>query len=374
MGNRYEDFAYCAHPLREIPNLSVSTWTQVSRASGALGRLNQGAQLVRNPGLLRQPTLRREAQSTSALEGTYAPLEEVLAASAMEDNFRSAALEEVLNYVDAAENGFRWLEDGRPITVGLLEGLHKRLVQGTSADTDDAGRIRRIQVVIGSRGSHVSDARFIPMPEGPALEAATRDLAEWINQSKDVADPVVAAALAHYQFETLHPFNDGNGRIGRLLIVMQFVVAGVLEDGLLSVSPWFEKRRDLYQDLLAEVSETGQWDGWVKFFAQGIEASAIDTADRLRALMTLREEYQELLKENSARGVIRDIVDYLLEIPYVTIPLISDRMDITYQAASNVVKRLEELGVLEKVPRVDTGVMLFKAPRVVSIITAPASS
>lgn len=370
-GDRYEHVAFAAHPLGEPPTLRTGTWNRISRANRALGRLQQGSLLVINPGLLRQPTFRREAQSTSALEGTYAPLEDVLAADVMHGSERSAALSEVLNYVTAAENGFRWVQQGRPVTVGLLCDLHRTLVTGTVADTEEAGRIRRIQVVIGSRGGRVTDARFIPMPGGAQLESGVQDLMTWMQTAHDDLDPLVAAAMTHYQFETLHPFNDGNGRIGRLLIVLQLVGLGLLSEGLLSVSPWFEKRRDTYQDLLARVSATGEWDEWISFFADGIEASAVDSAERIRRLLELQTQYHERLREAGARGAVRDIADLLIGRPYVNIPTLRDATGLTYQAVSNAVKKLTELGILEQ--RTVPGVMAFRAPEVVEIISAPSA-
>ncbi|MDR6866552.1 Fic family protein [Microbacterium resistens] len=371
-GERYEHVAYAAHPLMGPPELGTSTWASVARANRALGRLQQGSLLIINPGLLRQPTLRREAQSTSALEGTYAPLEDVLAADVIEGTDRSAALNEVLNYVVAAENGFQWVQQQRPLTSGLLCDLHRTLVQGTPADTAEAGRVRRVQVVIGSRGRDVTSARFIPMPEGAALEAAVGDLIRWMQISQDDLDPIVATAMAHYQFETLHPFNDGNGRIGRLLIVLQLVALGVLPEGLLSVSPWFESRRERYQDLLAEVSATGRWDNWIRFFADAIEASAVDSAQRISQLLKLQADYHEALRASGARGAVRDIVDILIGSPFVSIPLLRDRTGLTYQAVSNAVRRLEELDILEQ--RKTSGVMSFRAPGVVDVISAPSAS
>ncbi|MHC2999992.1 Fic family protein [Microbacterium sp. HJ5] len=371
-GQHYDHVAYAAHPLAAPPHLGTAAWSRVARANRALGRLQQGSLVVINPGLLRTPTLRREAQSTSALEGTYAPLEDVLAADVIEGSERSAALNEVLNYVEAAERGFIWVQQQRPVTAGLLCELHSTLVRGTEADTAEAGRVRRIQVVIGSRGGPVTDARFIPMPEGPALEAAIGDLIQWMQTAQPDLDPIVATAMAHYQFETLHPFNDGNGRIGRLLIVLQLVGLGVLSEGLLSVSPWFERRRETYQDLLAEVSATGDWDGWISFFAEGIEASAVDSAERIRLLVELQTQYHDVLREAGARGAVRDIADLLIGRPYVNIPNLRDATGLTYQAVSNAVRKLVELGVLEQ--RRVPGVMAFRAPAVVDIISAPSAS
>ena len=246
LGNEYRHAAFVADRLDSLPPLTAETWARIGAARAALGRLHQGARFVGNVALLRQPTLRREAQSTSALEGTFAPLDEVLAADVIEQRDRSGALAEVLNFVAAAEYGFQSVSEGHPITSALLCSIHKLLVVGTPADTTEAGRIRTIQVAIGTRGGRVENARFVPMPAGIALNAATQDLVDWINAAAGDAtiDPVLAAALTHYQFETLHPFNDGNGRVGRLLIVLQLLQSKVLPDSLLTVSPWFEQRRD----------------------------------------------------------------------------------------------------------------------------------
>ena len=339
-------------------------------ASHSLGRLEQGASLVPNPELLRRPTLQREAQSTSALEGTYAPLDEVLAAEVMDSRTRSSALNEVINYIVAAERAFDWIESGRPITGGLMTELHRVLVNGTAADNEEAGRVRRIQVVIGSRGGTVFESRFIPAPPGVALESAFSDLIQWIKPKQaDDLDPIVKAAMAHYQFETLHPFNDGNGRLGRLLIVLQLVSEDLLSHGLLSVSPWFERKRDEYQELLAAVSATGDWNDWITFFARGIEESARDTASRMMDLLAIQNRFHEKLRSAGARGVIRDIVDILIGSPSVTIPFLVSATGKTYPAVKSAVVKLEQLGILEE--RAGTSPKLFRALDVIGITSAP---
>lgn len=349
-GVEYRHEAFAPYPLDDEPILSGVTWRAVTRANRALGRLHQGARFVSMPSLLRQPTLRREAQSTSALEGTFAPLDDVLAADVIDQSDRSSALTEVLNFVDAAERAFAWVGAGRPLTVGLICELHRTLVAGTAADTEDAGRIRSIHVAIGSRGGRVEDARFLPMRPGPQLEAGFSDLIEWVRQRDSAqVDPVVAAAMVHYQFETLHPFNDGNGRLGRLLIVVQLLQAQMLPDSLLSVSPWFEARRDAYQDALAEVSATGNWDQWIEFFARGLEASANDTAKRLETVLDIQAGFQRRLREAGLTGIVRDVADFMVGSPYATIRQLSDANGRTYQANSNAVNKLIEIGILEEI-------------------------
>lgn len=342
----YRHVAFVPLPLGAEPVLSSEAWHAVSDARGSLARLDQASRQVANPSMLRRPTLRREAQSTSALEGTFAPLEQVLAADASAEVSKSKELLEVLNYVEAADAAFEAIRRRPRLTVGLLEDVHRTLVRGTDADTEDAGRVRQVQVAIGSPTGAIEDARFVPMPPGTALNAATRDLVDWMQEGRERRDPVVAAALAHYQFETLHPFNDGNGRIGRLAIVLQFMLDGVISEPLLSVSPWFEARRTAYQDHLAEVSATGDWDSWVRFFAAGVSASAVDTAQRVDRLLAVQGRYVRALQESGAKGVIRDIADALVGDPVITVPMMVARFAKTAPAVNAAVQKLVEMRVL----------------------------
>ena len=293
-----------------------------------------------------RPTLRREAQSTSALEGTFAPLEQVLAADASDISGRSKELREVLNYVEAATYAYDVIQEGRPLNVGMLETVHGMLVRGTEADTEDAGRIRTTPVAIGSPTGSIEDARFVPMPPGIALNIAVQDLTRWISDAPTPRDPIVAAAMAHYQFETLHPFNDGNGRIGRLMIVLQFMLDKLASEPLLSVSPWFEARRSAYQEHLAHVSATGEWDDWIVFFAEGVTSSADDIARRVDRMLAVQARYVQVLQENNARGVIRDIVDALVSDQVITVSMMVDRCGKTAPAVSAAIQKLVELGIL----------------------------
>ncbi|WP_197376455.1 Fic family protein [Mycolicibacterium baixiangningiae] len=346
-GRSYEHFAYVAHPLGDEPELEGGTWRAVTRASRALAHLDQASRQVPNPRILRRPTLSREAQSTSALEGTFAPLDDVLAADSTNDEDKSAALMEVLNYIDAADVAFDYVGEQRNITTSLLFDAHQQLVDGNDAETNDAGRIRRCQVAIGSPDGTIESSRFVPMPPGPELEAAVRDLMTWSTAGGD-RDPLIAAAMTHYQFETLHPFNDGNGRLGRLLIVLQFMTDGLLQEPLLSVSPWFEARRTEYQDELAKVSQTGEWDSWIRFFSRGVEASAIDTATRVNLMLDAQRRYVQLLQDSGYRGgVARDIVEALVDTPIVRVPALARRFGKTPQGIDTAMKKLAALKIVD---------------------------
>lgn len=309
--------AFVPDPLpNESPELSTAAHLVVADARDALARLDSTARQLPNPALLRRPTLRIEAQSTSALEGTYAPLDAVLTAD--QDDDGSPNMREVLNYELMAANAFHWIEEGRALTVSLLSELQRRLVRDTPKDGPASGRIRTSQVVIGQRadapvGSNpVLSARFVPSPHGADLEANVRDLLDWMQHDHSGhIDPVVAAGMAHYQFETLHPFHDGNGRLGRLLVVAQFQLAGVLSEPTLSVSPWFEARRAEYYDRLLGVSTQGNWDAWVRHFAAGITESAKQTHRRMLAVLRAREELKDVVRASNLRAdTALMVVDY----------------------------------------------------------------
>lgn len=368
-GRAFHHRAFVANPLGPEPGLSPQTWHAVNGANRALARLDQASRQIPRADLLRGPTLRREAQSTSALEGTFAPLEQVLAADRAGTEAMSKEVVEVLNYVEAADGAFRAVAAHGRVTVGLLESVHKTLVRGTAADTADSGRVRRTQVAIGSPTGTVEDARFVPMPPGIELDVALRDLVDWINAVDSPREPLVSVAVAHYQFETLHPFNDGNGRIGRLLVVLQMMITGLVSEPLLSVSPWFEARRSAYQDQLADVSATGSFDAWVRFFATGVHESADDTLQRVNRLLAIQGRYVSLLQDAKIKGLARDIAESLIGDPIVTVPHLVRVFGKTPPSTNQAVKKLVDLGILNG-PH-GTYNRAFLARDVLTAITAP---
>lgn len=347
----WEHIAYVPHPLPvQTPPLSVRTFNAVANARAAIAALDSSARQLPSPHLLRPGALRREAQSTSALEGTYVPLEQVLGA---DEDARplTGDMREVLNYVRAAEHAFAWLGEGRPLTLGLLADLQARLIEGTRADNHHAGRVRDIQAVIGGHhGARVQDARFIPAPPGETLEAGVRELLSWMSSDHDQEiDPVTAAGMAHYQFETLHPFNDGNGRIGRLLVVLHLMQTEVLLEPTLSVSPWFEARRADYYDRLLGVSARGEWDEWIRFFADGLAESAASTERRLRDLLAVQTDLKARVRAAGLRAEnAMLLVDYALAQPIFTVRQAQRRLSVTYARANVLVGQLVRAGVLRQ--------------------------
>jgi cell filamentation protein, protein adenylyltransferase len=364
-GEEYEHQAFVPDLLPREVSLSSTTWTAVAQAEAALGRLDEASQQVPEPALLRQAALRREAQSTSALEGTFAPIEDVLEPELEERAQLSLEVWEILNYVVAAEEGFRWVAD-RPVTTGLICQLQRVLVTGTPGEHSDSGGIRNRQVVVGPRDAPILEARFVPPPPGDPLKAGVDQWVEWVADPPVDMPPVVRAAMAHYQFECLHPFSDGNGRIGRLLIGLELMRDGVLREPILVVSPWFEARRREYQDQLLQLSQRGNWDMWVRFFASGVAAAADAFRARVEALLEWRDRALETVRGAGVSGVAERVAGGLIGAPVLNASRVARSHDVTHQAAMNALRRLAELELLSEVPR--GGRRSFRADRVIELL------
>lgn len=364
-----EGTAFLPDPLPRTLKLSTETWTTVSNASAALARLDGAARRIPTPALLRRPALRREAQSTSALEGTYAPFADVLAADRDDEQHLSAEVREILNFERIAELAFSWPEE-RPMTLGMLGELQRTLVRGTAGELSDAGGLRDRIVVIGAPGRGFDEARFVPPPHGDQLRAGVEGLLEWINQPPQIPT-VVQAAMTHYQFETLHPYSDGNGRLGRLLVIVQLLRGALIREPLLVVSPWFEQRRAQYQDALLTLSLTGDWDAWIAFFADGVASSATESQTKVERLVTLQEDLRSRVQSAGKRGLAERLAADLVGRPYVTPPEVANRYMVSKQGAHNAIKTLVELGILrEAAYRAFNNSRRYVAPEVVEVASS----
>lgn len=373
----WEHHAFVPHPLDlDMPALEPRTFMVVADARVALAALDNTARQLPNPTLLRAPTLRREAQSTSALEGTYAPLADVLTAD--EEEPQSAELVEILNYVRAANHGFAWASEGRPFSMGLLSDLQGLLMRGTPL-ASESGRLRDRQVVTGRRtdadpaGVPVHNARFVPPPPGDDLEMGVQALVDWMRTDhRGDIDPVVGAAMSHYQLETLHPFRDGNGRIGRLMIVLYLHAVGVLSEPTLTVSPWFEARRGEYYDRLLGVSTRNDWDGFVRFFAEGLRRAADSTRAEMIALSGVQAELKDRVRASTLRAdSAHALVDLAVANPNFTVRKVEADLGVSYGRANKLVGQLVELGILDVVDP-NAYKRRFFAPRVVEVLTGRA--
>jgi Fic family protein len=363
-GQHFDHMAFMPAPLPEAIELDTSTWHLVLEAATGLSKLDQAGRQIPAPGLLRRPAIRREAQSTSALEGTYAAFTDLLEAE-QEEGEPYGAIRELLNYVEAAEHAFDWIVERR-ITLPMLGQLQKTLVEGTPGDLTDAGGIRDRQVVVGSPGGSIEDARYVPPPPGDRLKAGVEEMLRWMDSASEI-NPVVRASLAHYQFEALHPFSDGNGRIGRLLVVLQLMQDGVLRDPLLVVSPWFETRRRAYQDQLLSVSQTGDFDSWVAFFCEGLQAQADATLERVERLLAYQQQLRDACRERNIRGVASRMAEDLIGNPLLRPSRAAKEYGVSYQAANKAIARLANEGIIEEMTGRRYG-RIFRSPGVLEIL------
>ena len=264
-------------------------------------------------------------------------------------------MREVLNFVTMADHAFAWVEAGRPLSVAMLRDLQRILVRGTPTEGSSSGHIRENQVVIGRRKTAglgelpIKAARFVPPPPGDDLNARVQDLIGWmVRDHANVVDPVVAAAIGHYQFETLHPFHDGNGRIGRLLIVLQdcFTI-GTLSEPTLTVSPWFEARRP--STTIACSRSHQNRDGWVSFFSQGLEESAIVTRQQMLDLVAAQGRLKEIVRSSNLRAdTAHALVDYAVANVSFTVRHVERDLGVSYGRANRLVADLVRLDVLHE--------------------------
>lgn len=357
-------FAYVPHPLPTDIPLTGSTITSVADAGMAVGRLDQAAAQLPNPWLLVRPALRKEALSTSALEGIYAPLTEVLEGELVGGTGVSASAREVINYVRAAELAFDRLRE-RPISLSLLAELQTELVRGTRGESYDSGRLRERQVFIGSQAAPISEARFVPPPPGEILANGVSDWEKWIHEEGDI-HLLVRVALGHYQFEALHPFSDGNGRLGRLVMALQLMEAGEMTYPLLNIAEWLEPRKDDYQEWLLRVSFTGDYDGWIAFICQGIRAQADEAIGRIGRLGSLRESFLARVRASGSRGgTAYRIADELIGYPFLDVPFIAKWQEVRYQTADEAARRLVEIGILSPAKRSGRTRKMFIAQEVI---------
>lgn len=261
----------------------------------------------------------------------------------------------------------------RALTPALLADLQGTLMRGTPMAAV-SGRLRNAQVVIGRRpeasgAQPIKAARFVPPPPGMALDASVRDLTEWMRADHSgLIDPVVATAMSHYQFESLHPFADGNGRLGRFLIVVQLLTSGVLSEPTLTVSPWFEARRGEYYDHLFAVSANGDWEGFVAFFAAGLRDSAIRTRVQMESLVSVQQRLHAKVRDSRLRAESNfSLVDLAIAHPSFTAQTVASELRISTARAHELVKKHVELGIIKAVGDAAYG-RRFYAPHVLEVL------
>jgi Fic family protein len=322
----------------------------LSEADRALGELAGLGRTLPNPYLLARPFLRREAVLSSRIEGTRASLVDLFAFEAEPPLFgeseRRDDVQEVQNYVRALEHGMARLED-LPISQRLLREMHAVLMEGVRGAQRDPGEFRRILNWIGPPGARLEEATYVPPPPDK-IPTAVSALERYIHDATKLP-PLVDIALVHYQFEAIHPFLDGNGRIGRLLITLMLIERDLLPEPLLYLSAYFERHRVAYYDHLLAVSQKAEWEGWLLFFLRGVSVEASDASRRAGKLFELRETYRERFQREGARPNLLTAMNHLFANPVTTIRELAEVLDVSFEAARRLVGSLEERGVLEEI-------------------------
>lgn len=324
----------------------------LSEADYALGRLAGSAGRLVNPYLIGQPLLRREAILSSRIEGTFTTPEQLVLLEAgvppaSQDARAAADTREVLNYVRAMERGLELLKT-IPVSLRLLRDIHAVLLDGVRGGEDRPGEFRTVQNYIGSRQASIAEARFVPPPVAEmhdALNAWERDL----HREPDPLPLLVGLAVAHYQFEAIHPFRDGNGRVGRLLIPLLLCAHERLSDPLLYMSAYFDRYRDQYMDLLLAVSTRGAWREWVGFFLRGVAECAFEGQKLTDGLLALRDRYHGLIRSARSSALVGTLIDDLFRVPSITIGRAAALLNVTPAAASYNLRKLQDLGVIAEV-------------------------
>jgi len=344
--------AFVPAPLPPDPPLRLDGGLQrlLSRADQALGRLDGIAERLPNPDLFVAMYVRREAVLSSQIEGTQSTLEDVLSFELEpESGNLPGDVDEVVNYIAAMNYGLQRL-DSFPLSLRLIREIHRQLLQGVRGAERTPGEFRTSQNSIGAGNVPLDRATFVP-PAVPDMKAALDNFERFLHNDGGLPDLIVCA-LAHAQFETVHPFQDGNGRVGRLLITFLLVQRDVLHRPLLYLSHYLKGNRAEYYDRLMAVRGKGDWEGWVRFFLEGVRQTAGEATDTARRIVGLREDHRARIQQQELGDNGQRLLDLLFERPLLNTTVIKSRLGLADQTARRLVAKFVSAGLLNERPGV----------------------
>lgn len=338
------DWAFIPGLLPDEWEVSTDLWGLLVQAREELARLDGVGRYMPNYNLLLRPLQRREALRSSSLEGTYATPQQLLLFEIEPREPKSAndpvnSWQEVWNYNRALELALSLLEK-RPLSLNLIRAMHQTLLSGVRGSQRDPGNFRRSQVHIGS------DRRFIPPPPNEVMPCLDT-LEKYIYKEKSI-EPLILCFMVHYQFETIHPFLDGNGRVGRLLLSLMIYEQCQLSKPWLYLSAFFDKYKDEYINLLFQVSTKGNWRDWIAFCLRGTIEQSKDALSRFDKLLKLRNQYMELLNQAGGNIRLNRLVEHLFESPAITVSQFAEMCGIQYNTARADIIRLVNASVLSE--------------------------
>lgn len=342
--------AFVPAPLPPNPpiNMDGEMVLLLSGAVESLGRLDGITYVLPNPDLFVAMYIRQEAVLSSQIEGTQSTLEDVLQFEIDETGQEIPKdVTEVVNYIKAMKHGLERLQE-LPVCLRLLREIHGILLAGVRGRDRSPGEFRKIQNWIGEKGCNLSNASFIPPPV-PQMQEALDNLEKFMHQQTDIPF-LLQCGLIQAQFETIHPFLDGNGRIGRLLVTFLLCQRGSLQEPLLYLSAYFKAHRLEYYERLMAIRDRGDWEGWLKFFLKGVYEVSKTATETARAILNLRENHRQLIARStgvSNYGLL--LHDLLLEQPIVNVRLVENNLGCSYSTAKKVVEQFVELELLNEV-------------------------
>jgi Fic family protein len=343
--------AFIPVPLPPSPPVDIAgdLHALLSKADRALGRLDGSVTTLPNPDFLVFMYIRKEAVLSSQIEGTQSSLQDVLAAETnlFDPGELPSDVDEVINYIVAMNHGLERLAE-LPLSMQLIREIHGQLLQGVRGSHLTPGELRRSQNWIGPSGGTIADATFVPPPPNDVPQALG-DLETFLHANDDLP-LLVRIGLAHAQFETIHPFLDGNGRVGRLLITFLLTERGVLSKPVLYLSHWFKRHRQEYYDRLQGVRDRGDWEGWTQFFLRGVEQVSNQATETVRRVLELRERHRAAITDQLGRaaGNGHRVHESLFHRPIVTVGTVQELTGLSFAPANELVNRLAGLGVLRE--------------------------
>jgi Fic family protein len=344
--------AFIPAALPPVPAVRMAGEMQklLSDADRALGRLDGSVLTLPNPDLFVFMYVRKEAVLSSQIEGTQSSLQDLLAAEANvvggEEPPRDVG--EVVNYVAAMNHGLARLREV-PISVRLIREIHEQLMQGVRGGHLTPGELRRSQNWIGPSGATIADATFVPPP--PEIVPEALGALERFLHEDDGLPALVKIGLAHAQFETIHPFLDGNGRVGRLLVTFLLTEGGILTKPVLYLSHWFRRYRTEYYDRLQAVRDSGDWEGWLQFFLRGVSEVSAEATETARKILLMREAHRAAITERFGRaaGNGHRVLERLYDKPIIAVTDVVELNGTTFASANTLIARFEQLGILKEV-------------------------
>ena len=346
LGGEASYLSFRPNPLPPIPEIKMDE--EIVRllieANKQLVKLDMASQFISNADLFISMYVRKEALISSQIEGTQCTLDDVLDPE-VEMN-ANLDVSDVINYVKATQYAIKRL-DKLPLCCRLIREIHEVLMEGARGQDKCPGEFRHSQNWIGPANCSLKEARYIP-PNVEDMQNAMSDLEKYINENVEY-DPLIRVALIHYQFETIHPFLDGNGRIGRLLILLYLMGQGLLAKPVIYISYFLKKNQVEYYDRISEVRRSGNYEQWVRFFLEAVSKAAADSLETIQKLSSLHDtNIEKLPKTTRAKDNLRAVFDYIEQYPIIEIKRTAQELDMSYNTVATAVKKLMELGILQE--------------------------